>query len=574
MCKEELGGTSMKKLSMQNKMSLLLVGITLFVLIAVGLVNTSEMKTTLETEYKARLGEIFDLSVYNLDQTLPGEWQLKDGELYKGEAKIANETALVDKLGELSQAAITIFAKDTRINTNIMVDGQRAVGTTADSKVADAVLTQGDVYSGTAEVVGKPYLTQYEPIKNANGEIIGMIFAGVPTSEIDAVAQKMLLKMGVIAFIAAVIAVIAGILFVRGIVKPLKRLNDQLETISAGKGDLTQQLVVNAKDEIGDLAHSFNAMLETLRNMMRHVDDTANQVSASSAELSATAGSTTSTTKQLTSNMAELASGASTQKHSANENVEAMQDIAGGIQLVTETNSEVSTYASDAFDTAKHGEESAQAMQMQMHVMTTAVQESANSIAALDTHANKIGEIVEVIHAIADQTNLLALNASIEAARAGEHGKGFAIVAEEVRKLAEQSKTSAAQITDTIHTMQQLSKEASEHMQQSEKEATSTVKVVHTTSVAFEDITTKVSLVTNKIQEVSSIAEELYARIEQANASTQIMAEIAVDAREQSKEVTQIAEANLYSMEDINNAATQLTKNAETLQDLIHQFKY
>ncbi|WP_107924868.1 methyl-accepting chemotaxis protein [Lysinibacillus parviboronicapiens] len=564
----------MKKLSMQNKMSLLLVGITLFVLIAVGLVNTSEMKTTLEAEYKARLGEIFDLSVYNLDQTLPGEWQLKDGELYKGEAKIANETALVDKLGELSQAAITIFAKDTRINTNVMVDGQRAVGTTADSKVADAVLTQGDVYSGTAEVVGKPYLTQYEPIKNAYGEIIGMIFAGVPTSEIDAVAQKMLLKMGVIAFIAAVIAVIAGILFVRGIVKPLKRLNDQLETISAGKGDLTQQLVVNAKDEIGDLAHSFNAMLETLRNMMRHVDDTANQVSASSAELSATAGSTTSTTKQLTSNMAELASGASTQKHSANENVEAMQDIAGGIQLVTETNSEVSTYASDAFDTAKHGEESAQAMQMQMHVMTTAVQESANSIAALDTHANKIGEIVEVIHAIADQTNLLALNASIEAARAGEHGKGFAIVAEEVRKLAEQSKTSAAQITDTIHTMQQLSKEASEHMQQSEKEATSTVKVVHTTSVAFEDITTKVSLVTNKIQEVSSIAEELYARIEQANASTQIMAEIAVDAREQSKEVTQIAEANLYSMEDINNAATQLTKNAETLQDLIHQFKY
>lgn len=99
--------------------------------------------------------------------------------------------------------------------------------------------------------------------------------------------------------------------------------------------------------------------------------------------------------------------------------------------------------------------------------------------------------------------------------------------------------------------MQQLSKEASEHMQQSEKEATSSVEVVDTTSIALDDITTKVSLVTNKIQEVSSIAEELYARIEQANASTQIMAEIAVDAREQSKEVTQIAGANLYTMEDI-----------------------
>ncbi|MGE7092038.1 hypothetical protein ACQKII_11415 [Lysinibacillus sp. NPDC048646] len=90
--------------------------------------------------------------------------------------------------------------------------------------------------------------------------------------------------------------------------------------------------------------------------------------------------------------MVELANGASTQKHSANENVEAMQDIAGGIQLVTETNSEVSIYTSDAFDTAQHGEDSAQAMQTQMHAMTAAVQKSANSITSLDTHANKIGD--------------------------------------------------------------------------------------------------------------------------------------------------------------------------------------
>ena len=564
----------MKKLSMQNKMSLLIVAIITFVLIAISLVNTSEMKTALQDEYNIRLNQILDLSVHNLHQTLPGDWQLKNGEIYKGDAKVADETAIIDKLGELSQAAITIFANDTRINTNIVVDGQRAIGTTADPKVAEAVLSQGKIYTGTAEVVGEPYFTKYEPLHNADGEIIGMIFAGVPSSDIDAATQKMLFKMGVLAVITAIIAVIAGILFVRGIVKPLKHLNAQLETISAGKGDLTQQLIVKSKDEIGELANSFNAMLTTLRKMMQRVDETANQVSASSTELSATAGSTTDTTENLTANMQELASGASTQKHGANENAEAMQDIAGGIQLVTETNSEVSSYAFDAFDTAKHGEQTAQEMQMQMQAMAVAVQESANSIAALDTHANKIDEIVEVIHAIADQTNLLALNASIEAARAGEHGNGFAVVAEEVRKLAEQSKTSAAEITKTIHTMQQLAKEAREHMQESEQEAASSAKVVQTTSVAFEEITAKVSLVTNKIQEVSGIAEELYARIEQANASTHIMAEIAVEAREQSKVVTQIAEANLESMGDINKAALQLTKNAETLQDLIHQFKY
>ncbi len=555
-------------------MSLLIVVIIGFVLIAIGIMNTTEMKKTLREEYNTRLHQILDLNILNLNQTLPGEWQLKNGELYKGNVNVANETALIDTLGELSQAAITIFAGETRINTNIIVDGQRAIGTTVDPKVADTVLQQGKTYTGTAEVLGNPYFTKYEPIKNKNGETIGMFFAGVPSADIDVVAQRMLLKTGIIAVISALIAVIAGMFFIRGIVRPLKQLNIQLETISAGKGDLTQQLLVQSKDEIGHVAESFNAMLATLRSMMQQVDATANQVSASSLELSATAGSTTTTTEQLTANMQELASGASTQKHSAHENAEAMEDIAGGIQLVTETNSEVSSYASDAFDTAKHGEEAAHNMQLQMHAMTNAVQESAEAIAALDTHAIKIDEIVEVIHAIADQTNLLALNASIEAARAGEHGKGFAVVAEEVRKLAEQSKTSAAEITETIHTMQQLSKEARVYMQQSKQEATTSAEVVYTTSKAFADITTKVSLVTIKIQEVSGIAEELYARIEQANASTQIMAEIAMDAREQSKIVTQIAETNLLSMDDINQAASQLTANAETLQDLIHQFKY
>ncbi|MFJ7918695.1 methyl-accepting chemotaxis protein [Lysinibacillus fusiformis] len=563
----------MKKLSMQKKMSLLIVVIIGFVLIAIGLMNTTEIKKTLRDEYNTRLHQVLDLSILNLDQTLPGEWQLKNGELYKGNVNIANETALIDTLGELSQAAITIFAGDTRMNTNIVVDGQRAIGTTVDPKVADTVLQQGKTYTGTAEVLGYPYFTKYEPLKNNNGETIGMFFAGVPSAEIDVVAQKMLLKTGIIAVISALIAVIAGMLFIRGIVRPLKQLNIQLETISAGKGDLTQQLLVQSKDEIGHVAESFNAMLATLRSMMQQVDATANQVSASSLELSATAGSTTTTTEQLTANMQELASGASTQKHSAHENAEAMEDIAGGIQLVTETNSEVSSYASEAFDTAKDGEEAAHNMQLQMRAMTNAVQESAEALAALDTHANKIDEIVEVIHAIADQTNLLALNASIEAARAGEQGKGFAVVAEEVRKLAEQSKTSAAEITETIHTMQQLSKEARVYMQQSKQEATTSAEVVYTTSKAFADITTKVSLVTIKIQEVSGIAEELYARIEQANASTQIMAEIAMDAREQSKIVTQIAETNLLSMDDINQSASQLTANAETLQDLIHQFK-
>lgn len=564
----------MKSLSMQKKLSMLIVAIILFVLLAIGVVNTIEVKNTLVAEYNARLGQIFALSEYNLDQTLPGDWHLDNGELFKGDAKIADQTALIDKLGELSHAAITIFAGDIRINTSIKSDGEHLIGTTADPAVTKIVLEQGNSYNGDAEVVGQPYLTQYQPIKNEQGETIGMLFAGVPSSEISGILQKIQLKMTAIALIASIIAIIAGTLFIRGIVKPLKRLIVQLETISAGKGDLTKQLEVSSKDEIGALANAFNSMLSTLRVMMCDVNNTASQVSASSVELSSTAGSATATTKEMNANMEQLANGANTQKHSATENAEAMEDISSGIQHVTEANADVSDYIAITYDTAKHGEETIQAMQAQMMTMTKAVHNSANSINTLNVHADDIESIVEVIHAIADQTNLLALNASIEAARAGEHGKGFAVVAEEVRKLAEQSKTSAAQITETIHKMQHLSKEASSHMQQSELEASASSDIVQTASIAFSEITTKVSLVTSKIQEVSSIAEELYARIEEANASTQLMAEIANNAGQQATTVTQIANKNLQSMEDINEAAVQLAKNAENLHSLIHQFKY
>lgn len=572
--RKKFGGNSMKSLSMQKKLSMLIVAIILFVLLAIGVVNTIEVKNTLVAEYNARLGQIFALSEYNLDQTLPGDWHLDNGELFKGDAKIADQTALIDKLGELSHAAITIFAGDIRINTSIKSDGEHLIGTTADPAVTKIVLEQGNSYNGDAEVVGQPYLTQYQPIKNEQGETIGMLFAGVPSSEISGILQKIQLKMTAIALIASIIAIIAGTLFIRGIVKPLKRLIVQLETISAGKGDLTKQLEVSSKDEIGALANAFNSMLSTLRVMMCDVNNTASQVSASSVELSSTAGSATATTKEMNANMEQLANGANTQKHSATENAEAMEDISSGIQHVTEANADVSDYIAITYDTAKHGEETIQAMQAQMMTMTKAVHNSANSINTLNVHADDIESIVEVIHAIADQTNLLALNASIEAARAGEHGKGFAVVAEEVRKLAEQSKTSAAQITETIHKMQHLSKEASSHMQQSELEASASSDIVQTASIAFSEITTKVSLVTSKIQEVSSIAEELYARIEEANASTQLMAEIANNAGQQATTVTQIANKNLQSMEDINEAAVQLAKNAENLHSLIHQFKY
>lgn len=376
--------------------------------------------------------------------------------------------------------------------------------------------------------------------------------------------------------IIGVIAVLAGVgvaLFMgRLISTPIVSLASSAKRIS--EGDLSVDVTyVKNKDEIGELVGSFILMAKNLRMLIEQVSLNSSHVASSAEELTASAEQTSQATDQIAVSIQDIASGSETQVQSANECSTAMKEMAVGIQQVAETSSSVSESAIETNKEANLGNESLQKVIHQMNTINTAVEDSASVIKKLGELSTEIGNIIGVITGIADQTNLLALNAAIEAARAGEHGKGFAVVADEVRKLAEQSKESADQIAELITQIQDDTAQAVTVMEVGTKEVAAGKTVVDETGKRFEKILLSIEQVTAQIQEVSAISEEMSASAEEVNASIEEMASIAEYSASNTQNVASASEEQLASMEEITSSASSLSKMAEDLQALVSKFK-
>ena len=387
---------------------------------------------------------------------------------------------------------------------------------------------------------------------------------------------KMVEKTISFVLILGIIAVLAGItiaLFMGRIIsKPIISLANSAKKIA--EGDLSVDVVsVKNKDEIGELVGSFNLMTKNLRMLIEQVSTNSIHVASAAEELTASAEQTTQATDQIALSIQEIASGSDTQVQSANECSTAMKEMTIGIQQVAETSSSVSESAIETNKEANLGNESLQKVIHQMNTINTSVEDSASVIRRLGNLSNEIGNIIGVITGIADQTNLLALNAAIEAARAGEHGKGFAVVADEVRKLAEQSKESADQIAELINKIQVDTNQAVNVMEVGTQEVATGMQIVKETGEGFEKILRSIEQVTAQIQEVSAISEEMSASAEEVNASLEEMAHIAQHSSSNTQNVASASEEQLASMEEITSSASSLSNMAEDLQALVSKFK-
>ena len=201
------------------------------------------------------------------------------------------------------------------------------------------------------------------------------------------------------------------------------------------------------------------------------------------------------------------------------------------------------------------------------------VDDTAKVIQKLEERSKEIGQIIEVITGISDQTNLLALNAAIEAARAGEHGKGFAVVADEVKNLAEQSKESADKIANLIQQIQHDTTHAVEMMGKGTADVAEGISVVQVTGEGFKRIQQSIDQVTSQIQEISAVSEEMSASVEQVHASVDQVAQIVKEASTNTENIAAASEEQLASMEEITASSNSLSKMAEDLLAQMKQFK-
>ncbi|NVN89277.1 MAG: methyl-accepting chemotaxis protein [Desulfuromonadales bacterium] len=348
-----------------------------------------------------------------------------------------------------------------------------------------------------------------------------------------------LLITGVISFI---LGLGAAAYLVNNLVTRINRVAGAMGKVA--DGDLSTQLRIYADDEIGDLGRNINRMITSISAMIASIRDTAHQVGSATGVLQSTA-------EQIASGAEEAAAQAGTVATASEEMAATSSEIAHNCSMAAESSKRASDLATEGFTVVQETVSG-------MNRISDRVKESAATVESLGSRSDQIGEIVGTIEDIADQTNLLALNAAIEAARAGEQGRGFAVVADEVRALAERTTKATKEIGQMIRAIQSETRGAVVSMEEGVKEVERGTKDAAKSGIALENILNQINEVTSQINQIATAAEE------QTATTTEITNYI--------QQITEVVQSSANSSHESASAASQLSSNAGELERMVGQF--
>jgi len=635
-----------------------------------------------------------------------GEDSNGDPLLAFGGSQINLNYGIVDRVKKLVGGTATFFVKRgsdyLRISTNVKkADGSRAVGTVLDPNgKAYAAINSGSAYYGLVNILGEPYLTGYEPIKNETGSVIGVYYTGYMLSSLSVIGERIsnarILQNGIITllnekdevvFISNNIAkdeiknildkketsdgevweveissyanwnykivaafpesdiyaivsetrnnVIIGGIFVlliliaaitylvsRMILRPIAKLNYVSHEVAKGNNDVYVE--INSKDEFGNLANSFNIMIQNIKESILSIKEKehkAEQAAQKAMEAEHQANEqkeylakktrillaamnkfaqgdltvnvevekhdeigelykgfnksvqnikemifevthSVEQTKRASGQILESADGISTGAH---EQSAQTNDVAAAVEEMTRTIYETSKnaqsasqYSKDAAENASAGGKVVSQTVDGMLKISEAVEQVAGTVKHLGANSQMIGEIVQVINDIADQTNLLALNAAIEAARAGEQGRGFAVVADEVRKLAERTSKATKEIADMIKQIQHDTNDAVSAMDLSTKRVNDGKILASQAGSSLSQIINNTDKVSSSIDQVAAASEE------QSSAAEEISKNI--------ESINNVSQQTAHDISKIAEAAEELNMLTDNLYKLVGRF--
>lgn len=479
--------------------------------------------------------------------------------------------AFVNSIKQSLDVESTIFLDDVRIATTVLRDGKPVVNTKLNNpSIYDAVIKRSEVVFTRNVIAGQQYDTAYWPWKDLRGKNAGIFFVGLSRAIIDASQFKVVMYFVIAGAVIGLVLIAIGVVFARALSHPLIQAKNYAEQVASG--DFSGTLTVKTRDEVGALSRSLGHMVENLKIKIAEADERSLEAAAHAEKANAAmseaqkakekaesgqqaslvaASDVEKVVEQLISAANELDSQVVLATRSAESQKEQVTSSAAAMEEMNATVLEVARNASIASDGAANARAKAQAGANIVEDSVKAISLVREETTALRTvmgelgkEAEGIGDVMTVINDIADQTNLLALNAAIEAARAGEAGRGFAVVADEVRKLAEKTMVATKEVGTVIGNIQ--------------RDTHRSIESVDRTGANLESAT---ELAARSGQSLAEIVEESVATADQVHS-------IATAAEEQSATSEQIAK----SLEDINvssaHTADVMRQSAEAVQGL------
>jgi methyl-accepting chemotaxis protein len=547
--------------------TLILAGVTGLM----GIYATSVVSNRLVTAAEEKLLSDLRMGEYIIEQAYPGEWRVEGGLLYKGDNVINGQHEIVDRIGNLTGDTVTIFSGDTRVATNVTKDDQRMINTQVSEEVKHAVLDKGEIYVGEADVVGTVNYTAYQPIKDAQGKIIGIWYVGVPSTKYDSIVDDFRLHMIGYTIIGITLGLLAAFILAYTVYRPLLRIRSELKYM--GEGDLTKTIEIVGKDEISRVASGVNLTVERISELIGKTKNLTGIVSASNQELAKRSEMSATLMEKMAEQANEMSQSAERQAELTGQSRQSITEMSAVIQQVAETAQQVSSSAFSATHEAETGEEKLNLAVGQIDTISRTVNSTASIIVELGAKSKEIGQIVDLITSIADQTNLLTLNAAIEAARAGEQGRGFAVVAEEVRKLAEESGEAANRIAGIILEIQNEADRAVRAMEDGTREVAKGTEIIDEAGQAFQEIIKTINIVNQQIQEMAAASQEMAASAETAIVAIEATTEAAVTNAHAANQISAFVEEQMAGIKEMDAAVDRLGEIIADLEQSIAFFK-
>ncbi|MGY6210016.1 methyl-accepting chemotaxis protein [Cytobacillus firmus] len=381
-----------------------------------------------------------------------------------------------------------------------------------------------------------------------------------------------LIALGISIIVSAILG-IASIVFIGRIIS--KKLTSIVQfSNEIAKGNLNADSVVyEGNDEVAQLSRAMNSMKEKLQTMIQEINAVSGYVTERSGELNIAANEVKAASQQVASTMQELSGGAEDQAGSATRLSLLMDEYLEKVKEAAYSGNEIMSASTEVLSLTEDGNKLMKKSQEQMGLINGIMKSSVDKVNGLDDQTKQISRLVKVIKEIADQTNLLALNAAIEAARAGEHGRGFAVVADEVRKLAEQVSYSVSDITKIVGGIQAESNSVAVSLQAGYVQVEKGTEQIQLTGQTFQKIYEAINSMSANVSDISRSLEQVSINSSHMNQSIGNIAAVSEESAAGIEQTSASMAQTNHSMEEISDNALSLSELAEQLNEMITKFK-